>query len=448
MSFPLKPEAMALFVRCHKEGKLQFKPYYTARLAQIVTAAKRTKVDYAVGLEVQKLLDSRQRPTDGARAAYPILQEDVNRITRQVTMAVQSDIVSDDPNLLTFLPSDTALVAACFDPADTMSYADFRKAFPDYTEQMMADYLKACAVTEETRRSDDEAKGGSEVTDTAKAAGVGAGLRLTVGPLSLGGAGQAETAERTLDTIYNATGIKWAEGKTRGYYEPVEVKVYKLAEGYETRRLTQAGSITLSKGPLNSYLEESPFPQSYTAGVVDVSLKKTLEKNDHVTRLLKQKADLEKQRAEQVAKLAAAQAEQVKLLGGVATPPKDVQSRLTELVKNIPASQGEDAMRGIFNHIKAVWGWQPPGGIDRTVEDHVAARDDPKGPTRRELGNAAKQAIIDHKAGINASATSLGEAVAGTQKQAEQIDQSQKEIARLQAEIEKLDKEILAILER
>lgn len=446
MSFRLKPEAMALFVLSHKEGKLQFKPYYTARLAQIITAEKQTDIDYAVGLKVKQGLDSRQRPADGGKAAYPILQGHVNRIARQVMMDLRSKIVADDPLLLTFLPSDTTVVAVCFEPATALSFADFRKAFPDYTDQMLAEYLKPYGVTRYAGKVDDKSDGGQNTKETAKSLGGGFSLAVPVGPVAVGGSAQAENAERTIETIYNTTGVKLIQNETRQYYEPAEVRVYKLAEAYETKRLAQAGSITLSKGPLNSYLEESPFSQSYTAAVVDASLRKTLEKNDHVTRLLAEKADLEKQWAAAVAKLAAAQVEQVKLLSGVAALPKEVEGHITDLPARFLESIAEDSLRGILTHVDKVWGFKP--GVNETVELHMTHREDPSGPTRREKANAAKKLVAEHTDGITAKSKLLGEALAGLTRQTENLDRSQKEIARLQAELEKVDKQIVSILER
>ena len=75
MSFRFKPSALSTFMRVHREGKLQFKPYYKVKADQIITGEKDTQVSYEVGLTVKRLLTNQQR-----EGSYPILQDDVNRI--------------------------------------------------------------------------------------------------------------------------------------------------------------------------------------------------------------------------------------------------------------------------------------------------------------------------------------------------------------------------------
>ena len=67
--------------------------------------------------------------------------------------------------------------------------------------------------------------------------------------------------------------------------KPAEVKVYKLAEGHEQRKLSQASSITLTKGAVHSYLDLSPTPQNYDVATLEKSIDKTLEENNHVASL-------------------------------------------------------------------------------------------------------------------------------------------------------------------
>jgi hypothetical protein len=115
MSFRLKPEDLALFLKVAKEHKLQFKPYYTVRADKILIGEKQTNIAYEVGLKVRQLLDHRQRTknkADDENTIYPILQDHVNRLTRQVSIDINTRITVNDPDVIAFLHNDTMLVPA------------------------------------------------------------------------------------------------------------------------------------------------------------------------------------------------------------------------------------------------------------------------------------------------------------------------------------------------
>lgn len=437
MSFPFKPEALALFLRCHKEGKLQFKPYYTMRADQIVTGEKQTDITYALGLRVKQLLDSRQRTKlshDAPNTIYPILQDHVHRITRQVTMDIRSKIVADDPMILTFLHNDTMLVASCFEPANTLSYADFRKAFPAYTEEMLAEYLKPYGVTKYSGEARESTEGKQHSKENTGSTGGGFGLRLSIGPLSLGVGGQTESAERILDTIYNATGIRLVQGETKTYYEPSEVKVYRLAEGFETKDLKQASSVTLSKGPLNSYLEESPFPETYLVATVDKSLAKTLELHDHVTRLLAEKAKLQKALDAEFAKVGAGRTALRSAVDSINSERRKVNdAHLGAQGAMFHAGRNQGMVEWII-HAQKVWGWKCPDGNE--IGYRSRDRDN------CSAGADAQKAIV--AAGNEAIDKQFGKAAS----EDEGMGASLTEIAKLRQEISRIDQEILSILER
>jgi hypothetical protein len=437
MSFRFRPEDLSLFMRVAKEGKLQFKPYYKVRADQIITGEKQTNVAYDVGLKVKQLLDHRQQSklkNDDENTIHPILQDHVNRISRQVSMDIKSRITASDPDVITFLHNDTMLVASCFDPANTLSYADFRRAFPTYSEEMLAEYLKPYGVTKDYRQINEKQSGTQHTDEKSKQSGGGLGFSLSVGPLALGSSGSKEDAERVLDTIYNATGVRLVSGGSENYYKPAEVKVHKLAEGFEQRKLTQASSITLTKGVVNSYLEESPFPQTYVAEVVVKSYEKTESQNDHVARLLTKKAQLEAALAAELRKIGRSRSSLASLISSVDVEHRtahDAHLSVQQAKWDAGRSQG---MVEWIGHAKAVWGWNCPdgnevGGRSRDRDNALATANGPNEVIRQQdaaIAQQVSQAAAESSA-VNAALT---------------------EIARLRSAIDDLDKAILSILGR
>jgi hypothetical protein len=146
-----------------------------------------------VGLKVKQLLDHRQRSklkNEDENTILPILQDHMNKIARQIGAEINSDIVATDPALITFLHSDTMLVSSCFDPANTLSFADFRRAFPAFADEMFAEYLKPYGVTRYQGKTTETLEGKQHTDEKTKQSGGGIGFSLALGPLALGAGGQ------------------------------------------------------------------------------------------------------------------------------------------------------------------------------------------------------------------------------------------------------------------
>ena len=354
--------------------------------------------------------------------------------SRQITLSIKSRIVATDPSLIAFLHSDTLLVSSCFDPANSMSFADFRRAFPTYTEEMLAEYLKPLLVSKYEGETTEKVEGKQHADEKTSAGGGGLGLSLSLGPLSVGLGGSKESAERVLDAIYNATGIRFTKGASEQTYKPAEIKVFKLAQGYEEKKLNQASSVTLSKGTLNSYLEESPFPQTYLAEVVEKSLDKTLERNNHVAQLLVKKRELESALETELTKIENARSDISGSIGSINAERKRLhEAHVAAQDARFNAGRSNGMVEWII-HAKKVWGWNCPDGNE--IANRSKDRD-------------AVQAVADAKNAIVAQANAAidGHVTrAGTDDAA--IVASQKEVARLRGEIDNVTKEILSILER
>jgi peptidoglycan hydrolase CwlO-like protein len=463
MSFRFNSIAFAQFFTCYKEGTLQFKPYYKIRSDQIVTAEKQTTIDYSVGLKVKQLLDHRQQAKqnkDDENTILPILQGDVNRISRQVTMDIKSKIIGA-PEVITFLQNDTLLVASCFDPANTMDFDTFSKTFKNFTQEMLLEYLKPCGVTKYQGKSTKTAEGKQHTDEKTKKTGGGDGFGFSLGPVSFGSGGQTENTDRVLDTIYNATGIRLTDGGMENYYKPAEIKVYKLANGVEERKLSQASSITLTKGPLNSYLEESPFPQTYVVKTVDESLDKTLNKNDHVARLLAKKAKLQTALDTELAKIDKAESNLKTLAGSINDERRKLheangafrepfgimkqQIGNVEFSRLIRGSEFETQFFGtkakvtvetILRGPDFVHGWTWTFNPDADIKNRESTISAEKGKA-----DALDKLILN-------KSKSLDEMFVQLATQDATIQKSTSEITSLRGEIAKLDKEILSILER
>jgi hypothetical protein len=437
LSFRFNKESLSTFINCEKEGTLQFTPYYKARAEHYVMARKQTTVNYAVGLKVKQLLDHRQRSklkNEDENTILPVLQDHMNKIARQVGAEINSDIVATDPALITFLHSDTMLVASCFDPANTLNFADFRKTYPAYTDEMLAEYLKPYGVTKYQGKTTETVEGKQTTDEKTKQSGGGIGFSLALGPLALGAGGQKESAERVLNTIYNATGIRLVDGGSENFYKPAEVKVYKVAQGYEEKKLAQASSVTVTKGQVQSYMDLSSFPQNYDVATVEKSLDKTLGKNDHVTRLLGKKAELEAALSAELAKVEKGRSDLIGSVGSINAERRklhDAHVSAQDGKYNAGRSQG---MVEWIIHAKKVWGWNCPDGneINHRSKERDAA----------QAGADAKNGVVGQtNAAIDKHVTDAGTADAT-------IVASQKEIVRLRGEIDKVTKEILSILER
>jgi hypothetical protein len=437
LSFRLNKESLAAFLSCQKEGTLEFTPYYKARADHVVYGRKQTTVNYAVGLKVKELLDHRQRSklkNEDENTILPILQGKVNEIAREVGTEINSNIVAIDPALITFLHSDTMLVSSCFDPDNTMDFANFRSSFPDYTDQMLAEYLKPYGVTKYQGKTTEEVKGKQDTNEKTKQSGGGIGFSLALGPLALGAGGQKESAERVLNTIYNATGIRLVEGGSKNFYKPAEVRVYKLAEGYEKKTLTQASSVTVTKAQVNSYLDLSPFGQTYDVATVEKSLDKTLGENDHVARLLVKKAELEKALDAELAKVEKGRSDLNGSVGAINTERRKLHdAHVSAQDGKYNAGRGSGMVEWII-HAKKVWGWNCPDGNE--INNRSKERD------AAQAGADAKNAVVAQaNTAIDNQVTAAGTADAA-------IAASHKEIVRLRGEIDKVTKEILSILER
>lgn len=458
LSFRFTKESLAAFLQFEKDGTLQFTPYYKVRAEDYETARKQTTVNYAVGLKVKQLLDHRQRSklkNEDENTILPILQDHVNTIARQIGAEINSDIVATDPALITFLHSDTMLVSSCFEPATTLSFADFHKAYPGYTDEMLAEYLKPYGVTKYQGKTTETAEGKQHTDEKTKQSGGGFSFLGIVGAHN-------ENTQRALDTIYNATGIRLVKASSENFYKPSEVKVYKLAQGYEEKTLSQASSVTVTKGQVQSYMDLSPFPQTYVAEVVDRSMSEMLNKNDHVTRLLGKKAELEaaldterakveKARLAIRTKVGVANEERRKLhdyhvsyrqpFGKIQEQTGNVQfSRLirgTELEATGLLNQKlKTTAEEVLRNGRSMHGWTWRFNPDEDIK------------SREAVINAEKGKADSIESAIVASNKSLDEQFAEILAQEAVIQQAQSEIARLRGEIDRVTKEILSILER
>ena len=428
-------------------------------------ARKNTTVDYAVGLKVMQLLDHRQRPklkNDDENTVLPILQDHVNKIARQVGAEIHSDIFATDPTVITFLASDTMLVSSCFDPATTMNFEEFKKAFPAFTDLMLAEYLKPYGVTKTTidEKQSTESKGHNhEKTDKS---GGGLGFSLDLDPLALGGTRQQESADRVLDTIYNTTGVRLAKAGIENFYRPAEVKIYKLAQGYEEKKLAQASSITITKGPVQAYMDLSSFSPSFDVATMEKSLDATLGKNDNVTRLLAKKVELEVAVKSELGKIETARKSEKDLLDRINQTQREIHDAHTSETAARSYMAFSYQVKGVLGMARTLWGFQPPCGgpggpfgtnqpdrVEAAYQDWLGGKEDEAGTTTRGQKLAAEEAAAARSAQtISEKTATLKTLFTQSEQQNAAIGSAQTEICRLQGAIGQVTKEILAILER
>jgi hypothetical protein len=438
LTFRFNKESLAMFLNCEKRNRLEFTPYYKARASHYIAARKQTILNYAVGLKVKQHLDHQQLPKfkhEDENTILPILQDHVNKIARKIGTDINSDIVATDPALITFLHSDTMLVASCFDSGNNMDFGDFRKAYPDFTDTMLAEYLKPYGVT--TTKIDEKqiSDGKKRTEEKTKQSGAGIGFSIDLGPVAIGAGGQKENAERILDTIYNATGIRLVKGDSETFYKPAKVKVFKLAKGYEEKTLSQASSVTVTKDPVQSYLDISSFPPSYDVMIVENALDKVLDKNDHVARLLSEKAAFEVKRNSELDRLTS-------LKKKLDDTTKEIENKHKEIADaQIALASRQIEAEHINGFLSALRHGRRSGWVEQR---HLDFHEKKEGPQLDAKNREAAEA----RTVVNQKSQELAKLITNMNKQVADCENIKKEIVQLNGKIETVMKEILSILER
>jgi hypothetical protein len=161
--------------------------------------------------------------------------------------------------------------------------------------------------------------------------------------------------------------------------------------------------------------------------------------------LLTKQAMLQTQLQTEVEKLTALQNEIAGISERAAGLPRAIHQHVDDIPRHIPEAQREAWGARWFEHIHAVWGWQPPGGWRNTLAGHMNAVEG--GRPRRENVAAANQAISDNIHGAKDKSNQLFQALVQTRDKAASLTPIKNEIRRLQGELAWVNTEIIRILE-
>jgi len=441
MDFIFDPEAYKQFLEAWKLKEIKFKPVYRASGKVFEQGVRRTQASVDVGLIVSQELSSEQ-----LLGTMPIFQGDADRISRRVAVAVNEEGNLDGLAVLNLIKSDNLLLASVFEPATWMSLEDFQKTFGPEAQQILALYLEPYEITRFEDKTDTNLDGKQNGHETTSSSGSGWGFPLPF----FGFAKSSEDHTRDLEMIAKLTGVQFRKGRSERTFAPHRIKVYKLAQGYEKKHLEQANTIAIGVKSTNHYLADTEFDQDFTTTLVDAALDAIIEDCAVPKDLRSVKSQKETELAALMAKVAPALAEQKRLLESIASLPSELPGHADTVPPSISESVREEWMRGIYGMIKAVWGWEPPGGKDGQTEIHMTSTDDDPNHqiTRRQRSQAAKQAITDSLNAIRNKASVLADALSRIAAQQQALAAAWPEIERLTGEIDELNRRIASSLDR
>jgi hypothetical protein len=77
---------------------------------------------------------------------------------------------------------------------------------------------------------------------------------------------------RFLNSKFNSAGIVWTTTENAQSFKPHSIHVYKLAKGYDTKKIEQNMVVTLGKDPVNAYIRDAAIPNWLTEKVLDEAL--------------------------------------------------------------------------------------------------------------------------------------------------------------------------------
>jgi hypothetical protein len=292
MWMDFEPESLARFLELWGKKQIRFEFATLLNGSQVVIGHEAADITYELGVKASQLLESGQKTklkSDDEHTVVPILQGHANTIQRAVSVDLRRRIAADDSAVLSLLGSDGKVLTLLFDRMEPMDFADFQKAFPRYDMQALAGYLEPVLKTNFSNmiKSEDTIKG--KVIEVVKSEGGGLGFSIPF----VGGNLSSEERTRVLDAIQNVTGVRLEQGSNEKEYKPHAIRVFKLAEGWDKKTLSQAATVAVGKSKVEQYLSDTPVPQTLTLEVFDRSLGSSLQASDHVSRLLEEKRKLE-----------------------------------------------------------------------------------------------------------------------------------------------------------
>ncbi len=352
LSFAFEPAAYEAFLRAHADDDVLYQPIWRARTRDFKLGVRRVDARLNIALQVANQLSSEQRD-EGA----PIDQITADGIARALSGEIQETIAVDDAEVLPMLESGASLVQlGILQPADWMSWDDFRKAHGVNAQRLIEEHL---APSEEVHANDTVSTTGKSTTEGdehTERDGGGWGV-------SLPGFGLSDTDEdvkRRLKFVTDTTGVELREGSTRSVYLPHRVKAYQYSRGAETRQISETKVVAIGGQVGNHYLKDTPVPQRVTADLVARSLGETTSQSSYLADLLVEKRrklealDAELSRLEQARTAMKAHSDAIH-----DHHRKHVEAHAAA-ERGVYDSAASEGMRAWICHAKNIWKWDCP----------------------------------------------------------------------------------------
>ena len=263
----------------------------------------------------------------------PILQQDKAKILRTIKVSLSDTIYAEHPDIFVMLRDMKIdeLSAQLFEPDQTLSMADFEKAYGPEADRFLAEYLMPHLQSLQ--------HGGSDQSITVRNDGTEHGTNVQGGiGFSFAGSGasaSAGTTDRDLHSFEQQTGVQLTWDEHDECWRPHSVRVTRLREGYDKLNLDLTKSIYYGMPAKNQSVEDTVVPQALT-----VSETLVVMREEALNRDLKAAKDLIAKQASQIQSLMAADAQTIAAL----------KAQIVELRAANDARNAEDnRLAAIFN---------------------------------------------------------------------------------------------------
>src|SRR5262249_44055011 len=135
----------------------------------------------------------------------------------------------------------------------------------------VAEYLKPLIQSTASSVSQSEGSGTQEVNEQIHLQ-VDESGGFSIPLLWHSGGGTEEERERKLNSYFQSSGIEWTTAQKEQSYKPHRIRVYKLAQGYDTKKIEQNMVVALGKGPFDAYIRDAAVPKWLTEDVLKKAL--------------------------------------------------------------------------------------------------------------------------------------------------------------------------------
>ena len=198
--FPFEDrDAFRAFLEAYREGELSLQPICASN-KKYVLGMQRVDAGLDIGLQVSNELTSEQREK-GAK----IDQITADRIARDVSGEIKETVVIDGVEILPMLTSTNMLVQmGILQPADWMTWEDFKRAHGENAERMIEEHLGAEEEVQTKGRVEGDNRSKTSGRITVKRDGGGWGFSLPFVGLSR----SDEEVKRDLNILTESSGVE------------------------------------------------------------------------------------------------------------------------------------------------------------------------------------------------------------------------------------------------